>query len=93
MKKIIPLKMVTRLSVIFLILGLLLIIIGCFIGTMAGLIIIGLGLLVLIGNIIYISLFCRCPHCRGFTKLRLRNFYCPHCGNYVDLNANVTDID
>lgn len=93
MKKIIPLKMVTRLSGIFLILGLLLIIIGCFNGTMAGLIVIGLGLLVLIGNIIYISLFCRCPHCRGFTKLRLRNFYCPHCGNYVDLNANVTDID
>lgn len=93
MKKIIPLKMVTTLSVIFLILGLLLIIIGCFIGTMAGLIVIGLGLLVLIGDIIYVALFCRCPHCGGFTKLRLRNFYCLHCGNYVDLNANITDID
>lgn len=56
MKKFIPLKMVTILSVIFLILGLLLIIIGCFIGTMAGLIVIGLGLLVLIGNDLYISI-------------------------------------
>lgn len=27
---------------------------------------------------------------QSFTKVRLRNFYCPHCGNYVDLNANVT---
>lgn len=56
MKKFIPLKMVTILSVIFLILGLLLIIIGCFIGTMAGLIVIGLGLLVLISNDLYISI-------------------------------------
>lgn len=43
MKKIIPLKMVTRLSGIFLILGLLLIITDCFIETMAGLVVIGLG--------------------------------------------------
>lgn len=92
MKKIIPLKMVTRLSVIFLILGLLLIIIGCFIGTMAGLIVIGLGLLVLISNDLYISIL-QMSSLQSFTKVRLRNFYCPHCGNYVDLNANVTDID
>lgn len=64
----IPLKMVKRLSIIFSILGLLFILIGCCIGsmsTMAGLIVLG-GLLILIGTIIFIALFCRCPHCGNY---------------------------
>lgn len=80
----IPLKIVTRLSVIFSVLGLLLIALGICIGATTGLIVLAVGLLILIGTIIFIALFCRCPHCGGFIKVGYRNHYCPHCGNYVD---------
>lgn len=48
----IPLKIVTRLSVIFTVIGLLLVIIGICTGTMIGLIILGAGLVELVGTII-----------------------------------------
>lgn len=50
----IPLKIVTRLSVIFTVIGLLLVIIGICTGTMMGLIILGAGLVELVGTIIFL---------------------------------------
>ena len=76
----IPLKIVTRLSVIFTVIGLLLVIIGICTGTMIGLIILGAGLVELVGTIIFIAVFRRCPHCGSFLKTGC-NRYCPHCGN------------
>lgn len=81
----IPLKIVTRLSVIFTVIGLLLVIIGICTGTMIGLIILGAGLVELVGTIIFIAVFRRCPHCGSFLKTGC-NRYCPHCGKYVDEN-------
>ena len=52
----IPLKIVTRLSVIFTVIGLLLVIIGICTGTMIGLIILGAGLVELVGTIIFLLL-------------------------------------
>ena len=76
----IPLKIVTRLSVIFTVIGLLLVIIA-----MIGLIILGAGLVELVGTIIFIAVFRRCPHCGSFLKTGC-NRYCPHCGKYVNEN-------
>ena len=81
----IPLKIVTRLTVIFTVIGLLLVIIGICTGTMIGLIILGAGLVELVGTIIFIAVFRRCPHCGSFLKTGC-NRYCPHCGKYVDEN-------
>ena len=64
----IPLKIVTRLSVIFTVIGLLLVIIGICTGTMIGLIILGAGLVELVGTIIFIAVFRRCPHVVVFLK-------------------------
>ena len=74
----IPLKIVTRLSVIFTVIGLLLVIIGICTGTM-------IGLVELVGTIIFIAVFRRCPHCGSFLKTGC-NRYCPHCGKYVNEN-------
>ena len=74
-----------RLSVIFTVIGLLLVIIGICTGTMIGLIILGAGLVELVGTIIFIAVFRRCPHCGSFLKTGC-NRYCPHCGKYVDEN-------
>lgn len=77
----IPLKIVTRLSVIFTVIGLLLVIIGICTGTMIGLIILGAGLVELVGTIIFIAVF----RSGSFLKTGC-NRYCPHCGKYVDEN-------
>jgi len=82
----IPLKIVTRISVILLVLGFLLVTIGICIGNSLGLIVLILGLAILIGAIIFIAIFSRCPICGGFLKMGFRNHYCPHCGKYVDHN-------
>lgn len=82
----IPLKIVTRLSVIFVTLGFFLVTIGICIGTTIGLIVLALGLVILVGTIIFIALFSRCPFCGGFLKIGFRKHYCPHCGKYVDHN-------
>ena len=79
-----PLKTVTRLSILFSVLGLLLFVIGICVGTTAGLVVLAAGLLVLVGTIIFIALFCRCPYCGGFLKVGYRHLHCPHCGTYID---------
>lgn len=82
----IPLRVMRRLSVIFFILGILFLTIGICIGTMTGLIVLAVGLVILVGTYIFIALFARCPYCGGFIKVGFRNYYCPHCGQYVDYN-------
>lgn len=77
-------KNATKISAIFFILGLLFFVIGCCIGNVAGLIVIVVGLLIWVGVLIIIALFCRCSYCGGFLKVGYHNHYCPHCGNYVD---------
>lgn len=80
--KSVSLAVVQKLSLAFFILGVGIMIIGLCIGTKKGLIVLLAGLLVLVGNIIFIAIFSRCPHCGGFIKLR--KHYCPYCGNYVE---------
>lgn len=82
----IPLKMMRRLSVIFIILGLLVFTIGICIGSIIGLIVIVIGLMILVGTLIFVFICARCPYCGGFIKLGFHNYYCPHCGNYVNYN-------
>ena len=82
----IPLKIVRRLSAIFAALGFLLLVIGIFIGGTTGLIVLGLGLIVLCAMIIFIAIFSRCPQCGGFLQVGFVNYYCPHCGKYVNYN-------
>lgn len=83
----IPLKIVRKVSAIWGALGFLLVTIGICIGTTIGLIVLAAGLVVLVGMIIFIVLFSRCPYCGGSLKLLFYNHYCPHCGEYVDGNA------
>lgn len=80
------LKITRRLSVIFTILGLLVLSIGICIGSMIGLILIVAGLLILVGTIIFVAVFARCPYCGGFMKVGFHNYHCPHCGKYVNYN-------
>jgi exosome complex RNA-binding protein Csl4 len=40
-------------------------------------------LITAVGDIIFIILFYRCPHCGGFLRTRYQHHYCPHCGNYL----------
>ena len=82
----IPLKITRRLSVIFTILGLLVLSIGICIGPMIGFIVIVAGLLILVGTIIFVAVFARCPYCGGFMKVGFHNYHCPHCGKYVNYN-------
>lgn len=83
----IPLKVVARLSIIFIVLGLLFLIAGLCIGSVVGLIVLAIGLIILIGIIFFLALFSRCPFCEGFLKVGFHNHYCPHCGNYIDYNT------
>lgn len=85
----IPLKMVRKLYLIFFLLGILVIAIGIFIGTIhktIGIIVILAGGAILAGDLIFLDIFCRCPYCGRLIWLPLYNFYCPHCGNYLDVN-------
>lgn len=79
-----PLSTVTKLSITFSFLGLLFITAGIRIGTGAGLIVLGLGLLLLVGTIIFLALFYRCPHCGGFLTIWYHNHHCPHCGSFLE---------
>lgn len=81
--KSIPLSIVAKLSIMFSILGLLLVVLGICIGTNVGIIVLMAGLIVLVGTIIFRILFYRCPHCEGFLNVPYRNHYCPHCGKYL----------
>lgn len=85
----IPLKMVRKLYLIFFLLGILVIAIGIFIGTIhktIGIIVILAGCAILVGDLIFAVIFCRCPYCGQGIPFPLYNFYCPHCGNYLDVN-------
>lgn len=79
----IPLKTAAKLSITFSILGILLLAIGICIGTNVGLIVLIIGLIILLGTIIFIGLFYRCPYCEGFLTVPYRSHYCPHCGKYL----------
>lgn len=80
----IPLAIVIRLFITFSILGVLLLAIGIGLGTTVGFIVLMAGWIVLVGTIIFMALFYRCPHCGGFLRVWYRNHYCPHCGNYLE---------
>lgn len=85
----IPLKMVRKLYLIFFLLGILVIAIGIFIGTIRkiiGIIVILAGCAILAGDIIFVAIFSRCPYCGNWIRVPLYNYYCPHCGNYLDVN-------
>lgn len=85
----IPLKMVRKLYLIFFLLSILVITIGIFIGTIheiIGIIVILAGCAMLAGDLIFLSIFCRCPYCGRAIRFPLYNHYCPHCGNYLDIN-------
>ena len=62
----IPLKVVARLSIIFIVLGLLFLIAGLCIGSVVGLIVLAIGLIILIGIIFFLALFSRCPFAKVF---------------------------
>lgn len=80
----IPLSLVTKISIIFSILGILLLVLGISIGSITGIIVIILGWIVLIGTIIFKVIFYRCPYCENFIGIPYHNHYCPHCGKYLD---------
>lgn len=85
----IPLKMVRKLYLIFFLLGILVIAIGTFIGTIhwtIGIIVILAGCAILAGDIIFAVIFSRCPYCGEWIWVPLYNYHCPHCGNYLDVN-------
>ncbi len=80
----VPLSIIVKLFVSLAILGILFEIIGICIGNSAGLIVIVMGWLALIGAIICMALFYRCPHCGGHLgRTWYHNRYCPHCGYYL----------
>lgn len=82
----ISLKTMRRLSVIFTMIGLVFLTIGICMGSMRGFLVIVAGLVILVGTIIFVAVFARCPHCGGFIKVGFHNYYCPHCGKYVNYN-------
>lgn len=85
----IPLKMVRKLYSIFFLLGILVIAVGIFIGTIhgtIGTIVILAGCAIIAGDLIFLVIFCRCPYCGQGIPFPLYNFHCPHCGNYLDVN-------
>ena len=82
----IPLKVVKKISVIFSVLGLLLVIIGICLGTPTGLVLWLTGVVILGGVIIFTSLFRRWPYSGEFLKVGFQNFYCPHCSRGIGGN-------
>ena len=77
----IPLSKVIKLSIAFYLLSFLSIVIGVCVGDTIGLAIIIAGLIVLLGAIILIALFYRCPYCGIFLTVWYSHNYCPHCRN------------
>lgn len=82
-----PLKKVIKIATASSVLGILLMAIGIGIGPgflLAALAMIIAGWIVLIGTIIFMFLFYRCPHCGAYLgRVRYYNVYCPHCGKYI----------
>ena len=76
----IPLKKVRQIALLLCILGLVVILAGAGLRLIP---LILLGCLVLVGEIVFLTLFWRCPHCGGFLD-RGCGLYCPHCGHTVE---------
>jgi len=74
-----PLRQVEKISYATYAIGLLFILAGA---ALVDLIPIVLGLLVLAGGAVFLTLFHRCPHCRFW--LRTGGYFCPRCGNKID---------
>lgn len=81
----IQLSTVVKLSATFSALGIFLMIIGLgFCSDLnVSLIVLLVGLLVLVGTIIFMAVFLRCPYCGGSVRLMYRGHYCQHCGRYL----------
>ena len=79
MKKI-PLKKVREIALLLFLLGFMVILAGAGFRLMP---LILLGCLVLVGEIVFLAIFWRCPHCGGFLD-RSGGLYCPHCGHMLD---------
>ena len=77
----IPLSKVIKISIALSLLSFLFIAIGISIGNKIGLVVIIIGWILLVGAIIFISLFYRCPYCGDFLTVWYSHSYCPHCGN------------
>lgn len=67
---------------ISMILGILLILLGCWL-RLIWLII--LAIFELLAAILFLLLFNRCPHCGGFLGHAGGSGYCPHCGEKLDV--------
>lgn len=80
----IPLSIVFKLFIALVLLGILLEMIGAAVGDTVGLVILAMGWLSMIGAIVIMALFYRCPHCGGYLgKTWYHDRYCPHCGHYL----------
>lgn len=75
----ISLVKVIKISIACFLLSLLFIAIGICIGNIIGLVVIIAGFIVLVGAIIFIARFYRCPYCGNFLTVWYSRRYCPHC--------------
>lgn len=80
MKKI-PLKHVNIIGCISLILGILLILLGCWLRLFWLMI---AALFELLAAIIFLAIFNRCPHCGHFLGHADGGTYCPYCGEKLN---------
>ncbi len=76
----IPLKKVRQIAAFLFVLGFVVILTGAGFRLIP---LILLGCLALVGEIVFLFLFWRCPHCGGFLD-RSCGLYCPHCGHMLD---------
>ncbi len=76
-----PLSNVAKLMIAFSLSSFLLVAIGLCIGKTIGLVVFALGLIGLLGIIIFMVLFYRWPHCGNFLTVWYSHCYCPHYGN------------
>lgn len=78
----IPLSIVSKLSRVFYLLTIFLLFNGARIGTGAGLIMTIAGVVILIGTLIFVFIFSRCPHCNHV--IHDYGYFCPYCGNRIN---------
>lgn len=78
----IPLSKVGKIACGILILGALIMVIGCCVRGAGGLALVFAGLIVWIGAVIFILVFQRCPRCGGVVQM-IGEHYCPHCGHFL----------
>ena len=82
----IPFSKAKKIAIAVSVLGLFLFVAGICVGLGAdirtSLFLVLMALIVLLGAIVFIIIFCRCPHCGGFLGFNWYK-YCPHCGNQI----------